>query len=144
MKASARTARSVLRQRLRDAQQARSVRRAIKAVRAGGPVPVARFLAAYGMAADLTERFAGAISRKIGEADATATVRKRPADRNKDRTHTPGKRRKHGEIRAMRTFTVRLFSPARIAAVLAAYVPSNKKDFEARAAFDQLRLALAA
>lgn len=136
--------RQILRDRLREAHKARQIRRSAKSVRSGGPVPVAAFLTAYGMEQQIADRFAGAISRKIGNPDATGTVRKRPADRNKDRAHVPGKRRKHGEIRTMRTFPVNLFAPSRIAAVLATYAPSNKKDTASRDAFDRLRLALAA
>jgi hypothetical protein len=106
---SLRTARATLRQRRTDNRASRSAARAARAITTGQPIAVATYLTGRGLNADLVNRFAGAVSCKVGAADATGSKRKRLSP-------------KGGR---MATFTVKLYAPHRIATVLITYRPKN-------------------
>lgn len=106
---SLRTARATLRHRRTETRAARTATRAARTIATGQPIAVATYLTGRGLDADLVNRFAGAVSRKVGAADATGTRRKRLSP-------------KGGR---MATFPVKLYAPHRIAAALTGYRPKN-------------------
>lgn len=119
MNRAARTARAILRERTRDQ---RATHQAARSLATGTPQPVSTHLIARGLDRHLTRRFAGAVSRAAGAADATSTTR----------IKLVGRRTK--------TVAVKLFAADRITTVLATYRPAKDKAAAARFA----RLALAA
>lgn len=117
MNATARTARQIVKARR---AQATAEKRARRAIASDGTQSVRTHLVARGLDDKLAHRFAGAVSRKAGEAAATTTK----TAKKKGRT--------------VHTVPVKLFTVTQIDAVLAVYRPS--KDRAAQRAF----LALAA
>lgn len=104
MNAAARTARATLRNRTRDQ---RSAARAARQIATGTPQPVSTHLVARGLTPAIARRFAGAVSRVAGAAQATATTRIKLRGRTR------------------KTVAVKLFTTARMAAVLVTYRPKS-------------------
>jgi hypothetical protein len=102
--AAARTARATLRTRTRTQ---RTAARAARRIATGTPQPVSTHLVAAGLDPVIARRFAGAVSRAAGTAQATATARIKLRGRTR------------------KTVAVKLFTTARITPVLAAYRPKS-------------------
>ena len=123
MNSAARTARAILRERTRDQ---RATHQAARSLATGTPQPVSTHLIARGLERHLAHRYAGALSRKIGAADAMGTTRIK-LRRNSRKTAT---------------FDVKLFTSARFVPAAIIYRPAKNKAAAAR--FAKLAFALAA
>ncbi|MFE3505081.1 hypothetical protein ACFXPX_36830 [Kitasatospora sp. NPDC059146] len=140
----ARLTRAVLRERAQEVRAQGGQAKAVAAVRTARPLPVAVIMTGAGYDPADAYRNAGAISKKLGKADAMSKTRKRLT------TKSPTRVNKGGKNRRMKTMPVKLFAPARVLALLETHRPKNPEvaaRFEAVALsprFRALALSLAA